>query len=67
MGWSQSSNNMNRKLADIERYLRTWQGQISNMTGDLVVDGVKLDSSVLKPFINKVYSDVKTIVDGVKQ
>ena len=58
---------MNRKLAAIERYLRSWSGQIkvaSEHSAQVNVDGVEVPASTVKPLVDKIYTEVTQIIDS---
>lgn len=58
---------MNKKVNDIERYLRTWHGQISVAYAKkepVIIGNRACDSESLKLLIDDVYDMVLKIVDS---
>ena len=60
-------NMSNKKANDIERYLRTWHGQIHvahSKKEPVIIGNRACDSEVLKLLIDDVYATVLKIVDS---
>ena len=55
-----------KKINNIERYLRAWSGQIkqaSEAGGKITVSGNEIDAAIVKPLIDKIYTEVAQIID----
>lgn len=57
-----------RKLQDIDRYLRTWQGQVEQAVSQykpIKIGDAEVDPLNAKPLVDRLVADLHTIVDGV--